>query len=372
MRLLDRYLLRELLIPFGYCLTGFLIFWLSFNLFDELADFQKLRLKGPDVVEYYLVKLPEWLVFPIVQVALLLSLLYALTNHARHNELTAMRAAGVSLTRIAAPYVAVGFLFSAGLLALNELWVPQSAEIGEEILVRRTKNPARVQAREWERPLTFENTREWRRWVAEAYHLETGEMFRPILHWRLPDGTVRVISAERGRFAEGRWLFTNVLEQVYPPMAGAVPRRYETNWLEITELSETPAQIKQEIRFGKIKSLRDARKVQLSAREIVDYLTTHPRSGNQALLETKLHGRLAAPWTCLIVVLIAIPFGAASGRRNVYVGVASSIVICFAYFVAMQLSLMFGVSGQIPPWAAAWAPNVIFGIGGLALIDRVR
>ena len=32
MRLLDRYLLRELLVPLGYCLGGFLIFWISFDL----------------------------------------------------------------------------------------------------------------------------------------------------------------------------------------------------------------------------------------------------------------------------------------------------------------------------------------------------
>jgi lipopolysaccharide export system permease protein len=197
-------------------------------------------------------------------------------------------------------------------------------------------------------------------------------MIRPILQWRLPDGSVRTISGEHGSFADGTWTFSNVVELVYPPTAGALPKRYETNLLVLAELSETPEQIKSEIRITKIKSLRDARKVQLSVRDIIDYFRSHPRSGNQALLETKLHGRLAAPWTCLVVVILAIPFGAASGRRNVYVGVASSVIICFAYFVAMQLSLTFGSSGRVPPWAAAWAPNVIFGIGGLALMDRMR
>ncbi len=53
-----------------------------------------------------------------------------------------------------------------------------------------------------------------------------------------------------------------------------------------------------------------------------------------AMLNTQLHGRLAAPWTCLVVVFIAIPFGSLSGRRNVLVGVASSILICFVFFCA--------------------------------------
>ena len=41
MRLLDRYLLRELLIPFSYCLVGFLIFWISSDVFAQMSEFQK-------------------------------------------------------------------------------------------------------------------------------------------------------------------------------------------------------------------------------------------------------------------------------------------------------------------------------------------
>jgi lipopolysaccharide export system permease protein len=91
-----------------------------------------------------------------------------------------------------------------------------------------------------------------------------------------------------------------------------------------------------------------------------------------AMLDTKLHGRLAAPWTCLVVVLIALPFGAMPGRRNVFVGVASSIVICFAYFVLMQLGVAFGAGAYLPPWVAAWAPNVLFAVTGIVLTFRIR
>ena len=49
MRLLDRYLLRELLVPLGYCLGGFLIFWISFDLLTELSGFQEQNLTAADV-----------------------------------------------------------------------------------------------------------------------------------------------------------------------------------------------------------------------------------------------------------------------------------------------------------------------------------
>jgi lipopolysaccharide export system permease protein len=91
-----------------------------------------------------------------------------------------------------------------------------------------------------------------------------------------------------------------------------------------------------------------------------------------AKLETQYQGHYATPWTCFVVVLVALPFGAASGRRNVYVGVASSLGICFAFFVSLQVALALGSRGTVPPCLAGWAPNFLFGIGGVWLTWRVR
>ncbi len=51
MRLLDRYLLRELLLPFGYCLGGFLIFWVSSELFKDMGELQEKQMRPGDIVE---------------------------------------------------------------------------------------------------------------------------------------------------------------------------------------------------------------------------------------------------------------------------------------------------------------------------------
>ena len=163
MRLLDRYLLRELLTPFGYCLGGFLIFWISFDLFNELHELLENKLRVGDIVEYYVVKSPEFIV-EILPVALLLALLYTLTNLSRHHEITAIRAAGVSLWRLSVPYFGVGLAASTASFAMNEFWVPDSADRAEQILDRRLRSQDKPADHDVVRDLGFSNAGGGRTW----------------------------------------------------------------------------------------------------------------------------------------------------------------------------------------------------------------
>ena len=119
MRRLDRYLLRELMVPLGYCLAGLILFLITADLFAKLSEYQHLKMHGTDIAEYYFFNLPGMLVF-VMPISLLLALLYSLTNHARHNEITAMRAAGISLWRLCLPYFAVGLVATGLLYVMNE------------------------------------------------------------------------------------------------------------------------------------------------------------------------------------------------------------------------------------------------------------
>lgn len=375
MRLLDRYLLRELLFPLGYCLCGFLIFWISSDLFVTLGDFQKRDLSARDIVEYYLVIMPEFLVI-VLPVALLLSLLYTLTNHARHNEITAIRAAGVSLWRLSLPYLAVGFLGSLVLLATNEFWAPNSEDAAAAIKDRHLPAVARTAGHKEFRNLCFDNSRDGRIWRIGVYNSQTGEMIEPIVSWTAQDGSRPwQLKAERAIPVNGVWTFYNVSEFKETAQSDLPPvPSLQTNVLAMPELTETVEEINSEIRISNSISLRAARKADVPITELLHYLRLHPNPSRSDgfWLRTKLQGRLAAPWTCLVVVLIAIPFGAAAGRRNVFVGVAGSIVICFVYFVLQQVALALGTSGSLPPWVAAWFPNLSFGLAGLWLTSKVR
>ena len=148
-----------------------------------------------------------------------------------------------------------------------------------------------------------------------------------------------------------------------------------TTRLEVPELTESPRQVRAALKvntlFGNLHQA--AKRPQLSVREILEYRRLYPNDTHrEGPLMTQLHGRLAAPWTCLVVVLIAIPFGAPSGRRNAFVGVAASVFICFAYFILLRLGLTFGTGGRLPAWLAAWGPNLLFSGIGIWLTSRVR
>src|SRR5436190_7155277 len=158
MRLLDRYLFRELLLPLAYCLVGFLIAFIAFDLFSSIAEFQKYRLTGGDILEYYFNRAPEFLVSSyIIPMSLLLGMLYALSNHSRHNEVTAMRAAGISLGRIAMPYFVTGVVFSLAVFYINEMLLPDGVEAADRIMYRHAPDQSKAADKIWRRNFAFVN-----------------------------------------------------------------------------------------------------------------------------------------------------------------------------------------------------------------------
>ena len=372
MRLHDRYLFRELLTPLACCLGGFLVFWISFFFFTEFEHLREANLHLLDTLAYAAAKLPEFLVL-VLPIALLLALLYALTHHAKHHELTALRAAGVSLWRLCAPYFAVGLIAGGIQFALNEMVVPRCAKWSAEILSQHGKKMDAAGKTRFTKT-GFRNVRDRRIWQIGEYDAATATMLDPNVTWTLPDGSWRSLQADRASYVHGVWTFFNAKMFTQAGSRGSLIPLFSTNSVALPEFAETPQRILRAIKFTDTQTLRGSRNADIPLTELNAYLHDNPdmSAEEEAVLLTKFHGRLAAPWTCLVVVLIAIPFGAASGRRNLFFGVAGSIFICFAYFVLQQVSLAFGINGQLPGWLAAWLPNLIFAAAGIMMTARVR
>jgi lipopolysaccharide export system permease protein len=280
----------------------------------------------------------------------------------------------VGLPRICAPYLAVGLLLSLGVFAMNEYLAPDSA-MKEKQIMNRHKDAAVPAGAKALSDLNFINSRDGRVWHGRI------DLKSPQLTITDPrvffseQGTNFWLFANSGERLHDTWTFYDVQMKAATNATAHYVPVFSTNVLEMKQFSETPDEIRREVKFAQRQNQLSADISEIPVAEILDYLDLHPHDlpdQKRRSLYTQLHGRLASPWTSLVVVLIAIPFGAASGRRNIFVGVAGSIVICFVYFVLLKLGLAMGTGGYLPPWLAAWLPNITFGITGFWLMLRVR
>ncbi|MGA2245321.1 MAG: LptF/LptG family permease [Verrucomicrobiota bacterium] len=373
MRLHDRYFFRELITPLAFLTGGFVILGIGVFFTKELENIQDRKLSLPEAAGYCATSLPEFIVL-VLPILLLLALLYALTRHARYNEITALRAAGVSLWRLCAPYFIVGLAATAAYFAANEFAVPACDRWSAEILNRHAKKDEAVKPKPQGAQNVF-NGRDRRSWQFTDFDERTGVMMNPTVTSTLPDGSWRVVQADRAVYSGGVWTFLGVRRSVSQAGGRGEPMWGGTNsMLAVPEFTETPKKIETLLKYADTQTLHATGYADIPLAELWGLLRDRPNLSREDAnaVETKFYGRLATPWECFVVVLVAIPFGAPSGRRNLFFGVAGSIFIGFAYFILQRFSLAFGMAGHMPGWLAAWLPNLLFAAAGIVLTFRVR
>ena len=114
MKLLDRYVLRNFLQAYFYCIAAFFSIWLIFDISDKISTFLDERVPLHRVLHYYLTQIPQILVI-LLPVSLLLGLLFCLGRMSRANEIVSMLTAGISLPRLLLPLIFIGIITSLGM-----------------------------------------------------------------------------------------------------------------------------------------------------------------------------------------------------------------------------------------------------------------
>ena len=107
MRLLDRYVIRNFLQAYIYCIAGFISIWLIFDISDNISTLLDERVGLILAVKYYLTQVPQVFII-LLPVSLLLALLFSLGRMSRANEIVSMLTAGVSLLRVLLPLIVLG------------------------------------------------------------------------------------------------------------------------------------------------------------------------------------------------------------------------------------------------------------------------
>ena len=355
MKLLDRYVIRNFLQAYIYCIAGFLSIWLIFDISDNISTFIDEHFGLALTVRYYATQVPQVFII-LLPVALLLALLFSLGRMSRANEIVSMLTAGVSIPRVLAPLIGMGLVTVAASFALNYSLAPHAELAKKNFVATARSHQVTVQGQ------IFRNRTDLRTWFIQD--------FRPghnvfnnvqVLQQDADDNIVENYLAPRATYhSETKtWELENV-KIVHYDAAGNITDEKMLPSLKIDNWSETP------FRLGSA----NVRAEFLSFPELRQYL--HFNSDFPVTLlapfRTHLQYRIALPWTCLVVVCIAAPLGIGYSRRGVLASVASAVILVFSMNFLTHLFLALGEGDRISPLVAAWTPNLIFTVVGLYLL----
>jgi len=362
-KIIDRYILREISLPFFTSLlatTSVLLLGKSLKLMDLMVN------KGvsiADIIKIILFLMPYFLIFTI-PISLLISILIGMGRLAGDNEITVLKGAGISLYRLAYPVAGASFAAFLITLSLSLFFVPHSnhamkgllfnvvrqnagAGIKEKVFNDNFKgillyaNNITADGRFMEGIIISDNriSNEPNTIFAErAYLISDPESLRVSL--RLERGSTHAVDIKRRHYRKMDFSSYDINLDMEDVLT-------ETNRNREKDSGEmTPRELMKKIRtFGLEKALR---------RE----------------LAVELNKKFTFPLTCLIFGLLGMPIGI-NVRKSVKArGLTIGIVIVLFYYLAQLCGSALTETGKVSPWIGMWFPTAIFTIAGICLFAR--
>src|SRR5213075_1180341 len=315
MNLFDRYITRNFLQAYLYCIIGFISIWFIFDISDSISTFLDQHVGFGRVLEYYATQIPQILVI-LLPVSLLLSLLFILGRMSRANEVVSMLTAGVSLPRVLLPLIGMGLLTVGATMALNYSLAPHAELARKAFLSEAQARPSRyIQAQ------IFRNRTDLRTWFVQNFlpHNNTFNNVQ-VLQQDTNDNIVTNYVATRALYRpETKTLDLENVKVVHYDHAGNIVDEQIYPSIKIEHWSETP------FRLGSANERAEF----LSLPELREYLRFNADLPATLLapFRTHLQYRLALPWTCFVVVCIAAPLGIGYSRRGVLSSVAAAVFL---------------------------------------------
>jgi len=357
MKIVDRYLVREMAGPFVFGVLAFVLLFVSGNILFRLTSLvAELGLSLWEATKLFFLWLPGFIVltFPL---ATLVAILVAFGRLSGDSELIAMHAGGISFRRLVIPIAAAGLVISVITAAFNEIIVPAANRRAEEIVRAATARAGGVAKEE----VLFKESAgdESRIIYADRLDVGTGELTNPVIVWFQSDQPFMVTRAKRAVWRENQWVMQDGANSTLDPQRPAT-LSFQT-W--IANIPTTPKEIAQRARTPE----------EMTYRELREYIRDALRQSKPTIdLELKLHHKFSIPFACFVFALIAPPLGMRSHRGSSSIGMGIAILIGFGYYVVWHYLSAVANQGGISPFWAAWLPNVVTGAVGVGLIVGVR
>jgi len=358
--LLDDYVLRDFIVNFALVVGSMVVLSLIFTVFELLGDILRNQV-SPYIVGEYLLNVTPYFLYNTAQYGVLLSVLITLGLMERANEVTALKATGISIYRVIVPVLIAGALIAAGLFLSDQLYLPHANKRQDALLNKIKGRPAQ----------TYLNP--YRKWIfgqhGTIYYYQLFDsdknQFGDLSVFQFNPATFEMvsrISAERAHWAENlnRWVLEQGWQRKFEGVAIADYHPFDVSTFNI--VSEQPPYFKKEVRQS----------LEMNYEQLSRYIHELQQAGFDVVrLRVQLQKKLAFPVITFVMGVLAIPFALSAGKRGAVAGVATAIGVAVVYTVVSGLFEAMGNISQLPPVLAVWAPDVIFAFVGGYLILKV-
>ena len=358
--ILDDYVLRDFVLNLALVLSAFLVLLLVFTVFELLGDIVRNQVSSLKVGEYLLNVTPYFL-YNVAPLAILLAVLITLGLMQRSNEITAIKATGISIYRVVTPVLVVCAALAVALFVSEQFYLPYSNKRQDALRNEIKGKPAQ----------TYLNPdRKWifgQHFTIYYYQLFDSERneFGRLSVFQFDPATFQLkqrIYAARARWEDTveKWVCTQGWERDFRGPAIQNFRTFDV--ATFAAVSEPPTYFKKEVKQSS----------EMNYQELRRYIHDLQQSGFEVVrLRVQLEKKFAFPAVALIMAVLAIPFSLQAGRRSTVTGVAIAVGIALVYWTISGLFEAMGNISELPPFLAAWSPDLIFALLGGYLILRV-
>ncbi len=361
-QVIDTYVVGNFTFYFGMLLFSFVTLTEVFNFFELLGDVFRNQIPMNELFRYLFFLAPK-LIYDAAPVGVLVATLVTFGVMAKNNEITALKACGVSLYRLAMPVLVASLALSAGLFAFD-YYVATNANMIQDRLRNKIKG----------KPVQTYLTPE-RKWIFGRgsrifyyrYLNETDGVLGGVSVYELEPRTFRMhrhIYAERARWEPSlkTWIFQNGWVRDVRAKEDSY-RDFQGETATFAELDEPPSWFLKEVKTYK----------QMNYQQLDGYVAELRQSGfNTIPLQVQYHKKFSAPLFALVMALLSVPFAFLTGTRGAMTGVGVSFGVAVAYFASNYLFEQLGNVNQLPPEIAAWSPDAVFALAGVYLMTRMR
>lgn len=361
-RILDRYVVKGFLFYWVVAVAALVLLTEVVTFFlDLLNDVIRNQIPAVMVLDYFLHLTPQ-LLYITAPLGVLIAVLVSFGIMSQRNELTAIKASGVSLYRVTVPIFLLASLLSGGMFLFEHYYIPQANRRQDAVRNRIKGRPAQTYLRPDRRWILGNDSRIF----YYNYFDPNEQVLGGVTVFEFDPASfqlTRRISAARAHWEEslGGWVFE---EGWVRELSGDAVRAFQTFPVRFfPEMREPPSYFLKEVRQSS----------QMNFLELRRYMQDLRQSGFDVVpLAVQFYKKFSFPLFSLIMAFLGVPFAFSLGKKGALTGIAISIGIAIAYWGVSSLFEALGNLNELPAIAAAWSPNLVFGLGGLYLLLRVE